>query len=63
MVPAPLTDGKVQMVNIGGQAPQAGPPSDDNRSWGMPTIWGILAVILVVGCAACCGILHHMGIG
>jgi hypothetical protein len=49
------------MANNGGQAPQAMPP-EDNRGWGMPTIWGILAVILVVGCAACCGILHHMGI-
>ena len=50
------------MANNGGQAPQSGPTPEDNRGWGMPTIWGILAVILVVGCAACCGILHHMGI-
>ena len=50
------------MANNSGQAPQAAPP-EDSRGWGMPTIWGILAVILVIGCAACCGILHHMGIG
>jgi hypothetical protein len=29
----------------------------------MPTIWIILAVILVVGCASCCGLLHYVGVG
>jgi hypothetical protein len=39
-------------------------PKEDHRRWGMPTIWGILLVIMILVCIGCCsGVnrLTHLG--
>jgi hypothetical protein len=34
----------------------ATPPPEDHRAWGMPAISAILVLLLIAGCAVCCGL-------
>jgi hypothetical protein len=37
-------------------------PPEDHRRWGMPTIWGILLVFVIVVCIGCASGFKRFGL-